>query len=154
MRPALAPLALVVVLAPACAIEPQSGTWNFKNRQVVTNTCNVDIADGDFELDNNDDGTFTVDPNDGGERFDCTLEKDDAFSCPDRLQTTITAPGVDAVIAFNVRVSGTFESETEAEGTQRGVGVCAGSACDLAALLLGVTFPCETVATFDATYAE
>ena len=148
MPRALLPLTLLLA---ACGVEPRTGTWLFTNDEVKTNTCKVDIAAGDFALINNGDGTFTVDPEDGTDPFKCVLDGD-AFDCPQRLQGTISEPGVDAVISFNVRAAGTFDSETYALGTQTGVGTCTGSACPVASTVLGIPFPCETTATFSASF--
>lgn len=145
-------LALCIVPIASCGepeVEPVTGTWTIVNSAPSMNTCGdaAEASSGDFLLTNNGDGTFTVDPQDGTEAFHCTIDGD-AFTCPERLQETVTQAGIDAKVDIKVSASGTFSSNTAASGQQDLVAVCTGSQCGLVESALGFTLPCGATAPF------
>lgn len=154
-RHRLVPPAALVTLAlalGACGPNPESGTWIFTNGEVITNTCNVDeaeIAEGNFTLLNNENGTFTVDPEDGTDPFLCTLDGAD-FICPERLQDSTTNLGT--TLDLRVEASGFFDSDVFASGRQEATLSCTGDGCGLIAAGLGLDFPCTSVVNFNASF--
>ena len=102
-------------------------------------------------LDNNGDGTFTVTADENV--FDCSLDGDN-FSCPARLygeNDVGAATGLDAVVHYNVSVSGSFSSETEMSGRQLYEITCEGADCATVEAAVMVTTPCGWAQDFTAS---
>lgn len=165
MRTLTLTLLCAASLTLACAeheggptIEPRSGTWEFVGSDPVNDTCGypglyVDPA-GDFELDNNGDGTFTVTA--GDNVFECALNGS-SFSCPERFtgENDIgAAAGLDAVVIYNISVSGSLSSATAMSGRQSFRIVCEGADCPAVEATVGVTTPCGWEQSFTATFAD
>ena len=155
-----APLvSLSLLLVAACSapeITPESGTWDFVEGAAIESSCGdmVDLSSGLFELVNNDDGTFTVNPSDSAVSFDCELDDDAGFTCPERLQTTLTSEDIEATIEIRLRESGKFSSNTAASGRRDGAASCTGAGCSLVGAALGASFPCTAAFEFTATFVE
>lgn len=143
------------LLAPGCAGEdqanPPSGTWTYRDGGVVMNTCGTEDLYRDpntmFTLVNNGDGSFTVDQG-NEEDFDCNIDGM-SFECPYRLGGTETNADVMATVSWELRVDGTFSSDTQMSGTQTVEFTCSGNGCALAPAL-GWTLPCTYEVAFDA----
>ena len=159
------PLTLMFVCAAslifACAddgdgsnIEPRSGAWDFSGSAPVDDTCNYEDLytdqPGTFVLDNNGDGTFTVTA--GENVFECTISGL-TFSCPERLfgeNDVGAAAGLDAIVSYNVSVTGSFSSETEMSGRQLFSLDCEGADCATVEAVVGVMTPCGWAQDFSA----
>ncbi len=170
LLPVLAALAL---LAPACdggededgdgggdaggSADPESGTWAFSGGPISDDTCMYEDVyvdpPGSFTLTNNGDGTFTID--DSENVFDCTLSGA-SFTCPSRLTGTVDVgeefgvPGVEALLSYNVEVSGDFGSDTSLSGRQDVEVTCEGANCADLADLADLTLPCGWAQEFTA----
>lgn len=169
--PLLAALALIV---PACdggddedsggsggdsggSADPQDGTWVFSGGPLSDDTCMVQDVyvdpPGTFTLANNGDGTFSI--NDGENVFECSLDGA-AYSCPSRLTGTVDVgadsglPGAEAVLSYNVSVSGTFDSDTSMSGRQDVEITCEGANCSDLADLYMTSLPCGWAQEFTA----
>jgi len=148
-----------IVMVGGCGepdIEPRDGTWNFHGSDAIDDTCMFDQLSvdnpGTFALTNNGDGTFTVD--DSQNVFDCTLDGAD-FSCPSRLfgeQDVGTQFGLDAIVHYNVTVTGSFSTANAMSGRQQIEIECVGADCNGLAALAMVTLPCGWAQDFSASH--
>lgn len=156
MKRLLATLAIPLLLLQACGggddIVPKAGTWTYGGSKLVSNTCGGDPPTdpaGNFTIALKGDGMFTVDDNNFDDPFDCSYSGDE-YSCPDRVVTSQKVDNIDATINGNLDVTGTLISATEVDGTQTATISCTGASCDLAASVVGYTFPCTYSYTFTA----
>jgi hypothetical protein len=139
----------------AAAIEPAPGLWKYSEFDASTNTCKSDQVvsngDGTFLLAKNADGTVKIHPGDGSDAFDCTVNGA-AFECPDRaaLSYDLRQTGFDAVLTGKALAKGRFTDASHMTGEQVATFSCSGSACPLAAMALGTSFPCEVKIQFEA----
>lgn len=165
-------LSALALAAPACdggededgggsggggSVEPADGTWVFSGGPISDDTCMVDDVyvdpPGTFTLVNNGDGTFTI--NDGENTFDCTLSGA-SYTCPSRLTGTVDVgadsglPGAEAVLSYNVEVSGDFDSDTSMSGRQDIEVTCEGANCSDLADLFMTSLPCGWAQAFTA----
>jgi len=149
-------LTLWPLLAACGGSVPQTGVWDYTDETVVENTCteaiDYDGADGEFTIENNDDGTFVVDPLDGTDTFTCTVDGKD-FSCPERIAEVVDLGG-GAEAELTVAVKGSFSNKTQATGTQSAVFACVNDTCEAAAAIAGIPSPCTIEVDFEAEWVE
>jgi hypothetical protein len=131
---------------------PRTGVWDYMNGGIQTNSCGTDDVyrdpDTSFTLTNNGNRSFTVQQ--GSEPdFTCTLDGS-SFRCPSRLSSDVPVTGTNAVLRYNVSITGSLASTTAMSGTQQADITCEGSDCALAAAL-GYMLPCAYTVAFTAT---
>jgi hypothetical protein len=159
---------LCAIVAAACVKDdgedeanPPSGVWIYYDDGFGENTCGTaDLqkdSDTTFTLDNNGDGTFTVHQETYGD-FECTITGME-FDCPERLAIDEefedpANPGtVGATVSWQVSITGTFSSDTEASGEQIVNVTCVGDLCSLAPTVFGASLPCSYDILFHAEKA-
>jgi hypothetical protein len=133
---------------------PTSGTWYFTPGAVSSDTCNysdtpVDPS-GNFQLQNNGDGTLLLTPSDGTPAFTCSLSGS-SLSCPDRAVEDIDATPLAAVFHIHATAQATFSSDTAMSGSQTANVTCDGAQCAMAATAVGITLPCSYTQSFTAS---
>jgi hypothetical protein len=76
------------------------------------------------------------------------------FECPDRASASydLRPTGVDAVLTGKGEVKGKFEDSQNLSGQQIATFNCQGSACIMAAMALGASFPCQVTIQFEAKW--
>ncbi|MBI5491154.1 MAG: hypothetical protein HY905_27730 [Deltaproteobacteria bacterium] len=125
-------------------IEPTSGTWGYLEGDVFDDACHYPDPEtspmGTFTLTNNGDRTMTITPTSEAP-FSCTISGA-SFTCPDRANSDLPVPTLDATVHLHVATYGSFSSPTAASGHQRIDATCTGTQCDVASAAVGVTFPC------------
>ena len=125
-------------------IEPTSGSWGYLEGDIFDDGCHYGDPStspmGTFALVDNADGTMTITPP-SEPAFSCTLSGA-SFTCPDRSNSDVPVPTMDATVHLHVAAYGTFSSPTAAAGHQRVEATCAGTQCAAAGAAVGVTFPC------------
>lgn len=134
--------------------EPTTGVWNYVNEGIIANSCGIEDLYTDpnteFYLSNNGDGTFTI-LREESEDFDCVMSGED-FACPDRIGGMTDVAALSITVSWQIRVDGSFASETSMSGVQTLTFACDGDACDLAGLA-GASFPCAYEYAFTAEKA-
>jgi hypothetical protein len=136
-------------------VEPRSGRWSYDEYSETGGDCGeltdqID-PDGEFDLENNGDGTFTITPADGTGPFECELDGSD-FGCPERGAGSASQEGIDATVSARAQAEGTFSDEEHATGTQEVTLSCTGSQCGLVEQATGVTLPCTVTADFEVSW--
>lgn len=131
-------LPLIFVLASlACAddgptVAPADGTWNYLEMGVENNSCSdivpVFAPDTTFLLDYDGGDGFQIDQVDQQDIV-CNLVGGPSFVCPDRLVSTSDVPTLNLTIEIHVRIEGSFDSDTEANGVQQVSATCVGEGC-------------------------
>lgn len=149
----------LVLLSTACSseadVEPKSGTWNYNGSTIVTNTCGVDpLTDpsGGFTLTVTGPGKFTVTDESFDNAFECTYDGG-SYNCPKRLAgSNQPESSIDATLIYNVKISGTLDSDHELSGTQTVELSCEGADCELALTTFfpEAKLPCTYSYTFSA----
>ncbi len=133
--------------------EPRSGTWNYEEEAVVSNTCDSQIASDNpsptvspFNLDYDEGDEFQIEQ--GSEDVACEIDGTE-FTCADYTTDTFQVPLFQAFITGAVRWEGEFTSATIASGTATTAITCTGEDCSLIEKL-----PCSREVTFTAEFVN
>lgn len=151
-----------MLLATGCGdITPREGAWIHEAGAITDDTCNLGADTptdpyGEFTIGELNGDSFRITPG-SADSFSCTLLGGGDFECPDRVADGIPIDNFDATINVNVRVDGTFSSETEASGTQTFSASCEGADCSNPLFVQGIklfypntTLPCGYTIGFTA----
>lgn len=130
---------------------PAEGTWRYEDGGFVATTCGEEVyrdPDATFVIFDATDEGFTIET--GDESFTCTLTGN-TFFCADRLDASLTVPGTDTVLRWQIEVDGTLSSPTSITGTQTFDVDCTGSLCAFSQAALGFAVPCSYTVAFSAS---
>ena len=130
---------------------PAEGTWVYAETGGTTNNCTFfDPTNGwgNYQISDASSSGFSVLPGDGSGAFDCDLDNGN-FNCPERLVDEVNDPGLGLQASVYIEVDGALDSPTQMSGSQIGRIDCNGAECAQAALLLGISFPCDFEIPFE-----
>lgn len=133
----------------AALVTPRDGTWTASSES-TSNTCSaqttVEATLSMFFIDYDSGDSFQIER---GNTPDIVCEIDGYdFVCPDYELTTFDIAGFAATLVWDLRIEGTFDSETRASGEERVEVSCVGEDCNLLD-----DVPCAQVRSFEITFA-
>ena len=135
---------------------PSDGTWNVGEMETVSNTCGME-DDMSGDTGDSDDDTFQMTANGGG-NYTLVMDEETTLTCSlsskelscEPYEIIDTDEEMDMTFTQNMRLSGTFSSETSLDANLKMDMSCEGEGCAFLEMV-GMTVPCTMELSFTAT---